>query len=83
MNSNQEIMQKIREIVVEYTNTHLINDKINTNDVYIVWFCKTLQNWKALASSNLKDSMYFELTYNGDADEIYVDVYRKWVNFAK
>lgn len=83
MNSNQEIMQKIREIVVEYTNTHMVSYRITTDDIYIVWFCKILQNWKALAASNLKDSMYFELTYNGDEDEIYVNIYRKWINFTK
>lgn len=24
--------------------------------------------------------MYYELTYNGDEDELYLDVYKKWTN---
>lgn len=48
-------------------------------DMYIVWFCKTLQNWKALVSGvNIKE--YIEVTYNGDKKETYVDVYQKACN---
>lgn len=50
------------------------------HDVYIVWYCKTLQNWKALAGSTLADDMYFELTLNGEKNEIYLDVYKKFEN---
>lgn len=32
----------------------------------VVWFSKTLQNWKALVSTNVSDGMYYEVTYNGD-----------------
>lgn len=46
-------------------------------DVYIVWKCKTLQNWKYLISSDLPDGMYYELTYNGDKHEWYLDAYHK------
>lgn len=49
-------------------------------DVYIVWKCKTLQNWKWLISTNLLDGMYYEVTYNGDKDEFYLDAYKKWEN---
>ena len=48
--------------------------------VYIVWKNKTLQNWKYLLSTNLPDSMYYELTYNGDKKEWYLDAYRKVEN---
>lgn len=49
-------------------------------EVYIVWKCKTLQNWKYLISSTLLDNMYYELTYNGDKNEWYLDAYRKVEN---
>lgn len=45
--------------------------------LYIVWFCKTLQHWKALVCTTLEDSMYYEVTYNGDKHETYVDCYKK------
>lgn len=42
--------QKIaKEIVLNYTNKHIDktdNVQITLDDVYVVWFCKTLQNWK-------------------------------------
>lgn len=48
--------------------------------VYVVWACKTLQNNKALLSTTLSDGMYFECTYNGDKQEMYLDAYRKLEN---
>ncbi len=46
-------------------------------DVFIVWKCKTIQNWKYIISTTRRDSRIFELTYNGDRGEWYVDVYKK------
>lgn len=78
------MMDKAREIVKDYFNSNVdVTDKkqITINNVFVVWFAKTLQNWKALVSTTVSDGMYYELTYNGDKDEIYVDVYKKWENF--
>lgn len=76
--------QKIaKEIVLNYTNKHIDktdNVQITLDDVYIVWFCKTLQNWKALLSTTLPDGMYYEVTYNGDKKEAYLDAYKKFEN---
>ena len=47
------------------------------SDFYVVWFCKTLQNWKALVSTDLRDGLYWEVTHNGDKGETYVDTYSK------
>lgn len=83
---NMEFMRRCRGIVADYFNEHV--DKtdgkhITVDDVYVVWSCKTLQNNKALLSTNVSDGMYYEITYNGDKDETYVDVYKKWENFKK
>lgn len=71
-----------RDIVHSYIIDHL--DKSDPKpapfDTYIVWKCKTLQNWKWLLASTLPDSMYYELTYNGDKHEYYLDAYRKVQN---
>ncbi len=72
-----------KEIVLNYVNKHLDktdNVQVTSDDVYIVWFCKTLQNWKALASTTLPDGMYYEVTYNGDKKEVYLDAYKKFDN---
>jgi hypothetical protein len=74
-----------KETVAKYANAHLDKTdgkKITADDVFIVWMCKTLQNSKALLSTTLFDGMYYELTYNGDKKELYVDAYKKWENFA-
>ena len=72
-----------KEIVLNYANEHIDktdNVHITLDNVYIVWFCKTLQNWKALVSTDLPDGMYYELTYNGDKKEVYLDAYKKFEN---
>lgn len=51
-------------------------------DVAIVWKCKTLQNWKYLliTARSKSDGTYYELTYNGDKKEWYLDAYKKFEN---
>lgn len=68
-------------IVADYIKEHL--DKSDGEvyfDVYVVWKCKALQNWKFLISSSLNDGMYYEITHNGDKDEWYLDAYKKFEN---
>ena len=83
---NEKDFSKIcREIVVIYVNNRLgktDGKQITEDDVFIVWMCKTLQNNKALVSTTLFDGMYYEITYNGDKDEIYFDAYKKWDNIC-
>lgn len=81
--SNKDFVKVVVDSVVEYANDHIDKtDKrtITEDDVFIVWLCKTLQNNKALASTTLSDGMYYEVTYNGDKDEVYFDAYKKWEN---
>lgn len=72
---------KVIQIVTNYIKDHL--DKSDTMpdfEVFVVWKCKALQNWKYLLSSTLFDGMYYELTYNGDKHEWYLDAYKKFEN---
>ena len=72
-----------KKIVLDYANEHIDktdNVQITLDIVFIVWFCKTLQNWKALVSTTLPDGMYYEITYNGDKKEVYIDAYKKFDN---
>lgn len=77
-------LQAAQTLVYEYvkarlekTDTHVT---FSLDNVYIVWFCKTLQNWKALLSTTLPDAMYYEVTFDGDRALAYLDAYRKWDN---
>lgn len=84
MKTSTAMMDQARTIVMDYLNSHVEHpdkNQITLNDVFVVWFSKTLQNWKALVSTTVFDGSYYELTYNGDNDEIYVDVYKKYENF--
>ena len=78
------MQEKAKQIVFNYVKSHIDKtDSINftLDDVYVVWFCKTLQNWKVLVSTTLPDGIYYEITYNGNTGETYVDVYKKWENY--
>ncbi len=72
---------KAMSIVAEYAANHLDKSDLPPNfDVFVVWKCKALQNWKFLLSTTLHDGMYYELTYNGDKKEWYLDAYKKFEN---
>ena len=77
------ITDKAKKLVVDYYNANVEktdNFKLKEDQAYIVWFSKTLQNWKALVSTDISDGMYYEITYNGDKRESYIDAYKKWEN---
>lgn len=68
-------------IVKKYIIDHLDkSDEMPVFEAYTVWKCKTLQNWKFLISSTLWDGMCYEVTFNGDSEEWYLDVYKKFEN---
>ena len=82
--NEQDFVKFCKKQILNYTKEHLdkTDGKIITeDDVYIVWQCKILQNNKALLSTTLFDGMYYEITYNGDNDEAYIDAYKKWENY--
>ena len=67
--------------LVEWYNTQKTLKNIDLDNVFIVWSCKTLQNYKCLASTTVSgDGIYAEYTYNGDKQELYEDVYVKLTN---
>ena len=33
-----------------------------------------------MVSTTITDGMYYEITYNGDRKETYIDAYKKWEN---
>ena len=83
--NEKEFVKLVKKTVADYANQNLDKTdgkKITEDDVFIVWMCKTLQNSKALASTTLFDGMYYELTFNGNKQELYVDAYKKWQNFT-
>ena len=60
-------IEAARKVLIE----NLGYQTVEPEDMFIVWFCKTLQNWKAIV---------IEVTHNGDRNETYIDVYCKTKN---
>ena len=83
---NDKFIELCKEKVVDYTNTFMNLNSINqpvhisTGDVYVVWLNRTLQNNKALLSTTVSNGMYYEVTYNGDKNEMYFDAYKHKYN---
>lgn len=67
----------VRNYIIEHLDK---SDPAPKFEVFTVWKAKILQNWKYLISSTLPDGMYYELTYNGDKQEWYLDAYKKFEN---
>ena len=73
--------ERASEIVRKYANDHLDkSDGPVPFDVYVVWQCCILGNYKLLLSTSLTDGMYYEVTFNKANNEIYLDAYKKFEN---
>ena len=72
--------EKAIRIVSNYIAEHLDAKNTKKYEVFVVWKVKALQNWKWLISSTFADGMYYEITYNGDIKEFYLDAYKKVEN---
>lgn len=79
-----DIERTVKNFVTAYYNLNHPTSNITHDDVAIVWRCYILGNWKVLATTNVQDGMYYELTYS-DNDEfgeshLYFDAYKRWEN---
>ena len=74
--NNNYFLEQAKKCVEQTTN------EVLAEEMYIVWFCKTLQNWKALVSTDVLNGVYWEVTHNGDKNETYVDTYTKTNNIC-
>jgi hypothetical protein len=85
-NGEKSRMKTAKKAVADFIADHLEYEGstlFTVDDVYIVWFCKVLDDWKALISTDrINTGLYFEVTYNGVDDEIYLDYYTKVYNRA-
>jgi hypothetical protein len=79
-----EFLKKAKRLAMNVYNTDAMHSSyppITEDQLFVVWFTKTLQNWKAMVSTTVPlDSAYFEVTHNGATEETYVDMYYKHSN---
>ncbi|QEQ93558.1 hypothetical protein SEA_GIRLPOWER_59 [Streptomyces phage GirlPower] len=81
MNVPDDFVAKAKQILVDYIDSHYWTEfEKPAFEVYVVWFVKVLQHWKALVCTDRPDGKYYEITYNGDKREAYVDEYAKTKN---
>lgn len=83
-NCKNAVMQTLSFPISMYPShqSRMQDVKLVYKSLNIVWFSKTLQNHKALVMSTSEDFdyVYWEVTYNGDKHEYYVDKYIKQSN---
>lgn len=72
----------IKQFISDCKNMIAEHKHIDASEVYVVWLCKILQN-KALLSTTVPDTTYYEITYDGDNNKFYFDEYTKTCNFVK
>ena len=78
MSIGKELGFKPEAILREYISR--FEKETSDYKVFIVWACKTLQNRKWILCTDLPDNRLYELTYNGDKGEFYLDEYDKVSN---
>lgn len=80
-NGEPNRIKTAKQVVADYFEEHT-GPKVAVDDLYLVWFCKTLKNYKVMISTDVVNDIYFEVTFNGETNEIYLDVYTKQHNRA-
>ena len=79
MNS-EEFISKSKEIVTKYVLNMNRGKGIHIFCVMVVWKGYILENQKALITTDLRDGMYYEVTYNAQKNEIDLNAYKKLEN---
>lgn len=69
--TDDDAIQVVRDIMIRHYGIGVIDARI-----FVVWKCKTIQNVKFIVGTTFDNSIY-ELTLNGDKNELYIDVYEK------
>lgn len=77
---NENMFKTAVQSVINWYYNHIGQDTssfITKEDVCIVWFAKTLQNFKVILATPFIGKELYEFTYNGNKQEAYLDVYTK------
>lgn len=80
---SDEFINFSKNLVKNYAYEHLDKSDsvlLDDFDVFVVWYAYELGHSKALLSTTLFDGMYYEVTYNSNKNEIYLDAYKKFEN---
>lgn len=75
-----QFIERAQQLVSDWYVHRDLDHVIARENVYVVWFAKVLGNWKALLSTPIPDGRYFEISYDGEKKQAYLDVYTKAEN---
>lgn len=78
--TTEEFIARCRREVFDVA-TNDLNVNAFPSEVQLVWYSKTLQNYKCIMCIPGYQNVY-ECTYNGDKEEFYIDAYEKVLNKA-
>ena len=81
----KDIILIAKQLVLDQVHSLAFMDEhleVTIHDIYPVWWCYTLGNWKGLFSTPVADGRYYEITFNKAKSEAYIDTYRKTHNIA-
>lgn len=75
-----KFLMTAKTIVSENYNDHRRpgQAKIAPNAMFVVWYTTILQSWKAVISSPAAKDLRWEVTYDGDADVVRLEFFKKF-----
>lgn len=76
----QDYEKIAKQIVYNYYTERGI--EISIENIYVIWMCKTLENIKGILSTTIPDKKMYEITYNGQKNELYFDPYLQTDNIV-
>jgi hypothetical protein len=75
-----KFLLKAKALVVQNYNEHRDPKRspVLTMDlVFITWFAKAPGSWKAVVCSSIVRGLLWEVAYNGELNEAYLDIYKR------
>lgn len=80
--SSEEFVSFAKRMIQGYYIKLFGSSTVSSDEIFLVWYCKTLQNRKALLGVIGQYDEYFKAIYDGDNNKVYLDVYKKDKNIV-
>jgi hypothetical protein len=79
----QNLLDRIRKYVANDINSKIPTDVLESqtviltqpDDVYVIFFNRVLNNWRAMASAGSTEPVYYMITYDGYNNKTIVNVF--------
>lgn len=70
-------LEKAVRLAYSYMKSEDAPHSLQREDVFVIWYCKTLENWKAVISAPYPGAPLIEVTYSGKNKDTNLDIYKK------